>query len=226
MCGVPLNNHLLSRLTLLVLVLLLGLLWSGIARALGPHELPALEMRTFQRSSDHWPVTTQAEFEEGILNGVDTSSSPGDAKLAVRPVGTMSVLPGTEVVDDRVPVDCCSIRKHASPEPTTGVGYEEGRRRLSGAVVSRVYDTREVGASWDLLGWDATLPAGTDIAFDVRASDSPFLKDNTALPWQDASVLPAGRYQQWRATLTSSASNGETPVLHEVWAFRSWQSLP
>jgi hypothetical protein len=86
----------------------------------------------------------------------------------------------------------------------------------SGTIASKVYDTGKDGASWDGLGWSQTLPSGTNITFEVRASDTPFAKDNTTLPWQLASALPiSGRYQQWRATLTTSDTT-VTPVLHEV----------
>ncbi len=68
---------------------------------------------------------------------------------------------------------------------------------------------------------DKTLPSGTDITFEVRASDTIFLKGDATPAWQDASVLQTGRYQQWRATLTTTDS-ANTPVLHEVWDLYSW----
>ncbi len=68
---------------------------------------------------------------------------------------------------------------------------------------------------------DKTLPAGTNITIEVRASDTVFLKGDGTPAWQDASVLPTGRYQQWRAALTTT-DGGKTPVLHEVWDLYSW----
>ncbi|MCK4964891.1 MAG: hypothetical protein KAS54_07405 [Dehalococcoidia bacterium] len=68
---------------------------------------------------------------------------------------------------------------------------------------------------------DKTLTSGTDITFEVRASDTVFLKGDGTPAWQDASVLPTGRYQQWRATLTTT-DGANTPVLHEVWDLYSW----
>jgi hypothetical protein len=60
------------------------------------------------------------------------------------------------------------------------------------------------------------------ITFEVRASDTPFSKDDTSLTWIPVggtspviTGLPAGRYKQWRVTLTTS-DTGNTPVLYEV----------
>ena len=92
----------------------------------------------------------------------------------------------------------------------------------SGSIASQVYDTNITSASWDALIWDELVAAGTDINFEVRASDTPFLKDALAPAWVSAggtspvlSGLPAGRYKQWRAILTTTNS-AITPVLHEV----------
>lgn len=475
------NNLLVKKFPLLIFVLLLALTCSGIAYALTPQELPTLELSTFHRSFDYWLVTTQAEFEEGVLNGVDTSSSPGDVKLAMPddwynaswsrrapvtisnsgsaltdyqvkvdvtydadmqsdfddirftdgngitllsywresynastsavfwvkvpsiPTGDSTIymyygnsaapsassgddtfifydsfevdlskwseiVPGNgvttrvttpgpahgnysvevedtssggihgidadftsqticvvefymkvaqtnqvchmavdeagtygpqlrfagdstveykaagpwtdfvpavsysadtwyefkltevDVVDDTYDiyidgdlkqddatfhnavdssdgirfvtpqiatptyyVDLVKVREYADTEPTTSVGTEELVSYISpGPIASKVYDTVKVDAGWDLLGWDKTLPSGTNITFEVRASNTIFNKDAATPAWQDASVLPTGRYQQWRATLTSNASNSETPILHEVWDLYSW----
>lgn len=70
---------------------------------------------------------------------------------------------------------------------------------------------------------DETLPsAATDITLDVRASDTLFTADDAVLPWTAVggtmplgSVLPAGQYKQWQATLTTT-NNTQTPLLHEV----------
>jgi hypothetical protein len=86
----------------------------------------------------------------------------------------------------------------------------------SGTIASKVYDTGKDGASWDGLGWSQTLPLGTNITFEVRVSDTLFAKTDAIPTWQNASALPiTGRYQQWRATLTTSDTS-KTPVLHEV----------
>ena len=93
-----------------------------------------------------------------------------------------------------------------------------------GTIASQVLDTGVAGARWDALFWDETLPSGTDITFEVRASDTLFAKDtpDATLPWLSVggdspvtSGLPSGRYMQWRATLTTSDTS-KTPILHEV----------
>jgi hypothetical protein len=92
----------------------------------------------------------------------------------------------------------------------------------SGTIASQVLDTEVAGATWDLLSWDETLQDGTDITFEVRASDTPFLKDDASLSWTSVgetspvtSGLPPGQCMQWRATLTTSDTS-QTPILHEV----------
>jgi len=92
----------------------------------------------------------------------------------------------------------------------------------SGTIASQVLDTGVSGARWDALFWDETLLSNTDITFEVRASNTPFAKDDAILPWTPVggtspvtSGLPPGRYKQWRATLTTSDTS-KTPTLHEV----------
>ncbi|MCK4369038.1 MAG: hypothetical protein KAV68_05165 [Dehalococcoidales bacterium] len=93
-----------------------------------------------------------------------------------------------------------------------------------GTIASQVWDTGVDGARWDGLFWDEILPSNTNITFEVRASDTLFAKDapDATLPWISVggtspvtSGLPAGRYMQWRATLTTSDTS-ETPILQEV----------
>ncbi len=93
---------------------------------------------------------------------------------------------------------------------------------LSATVSSAVLDTGIVGDRWDALIWDETLPNKTDITFEVRASDTPFGAGDGAPSWTAvggtspiSSGLPAGRYKQWRATLTTTSTN-QTPRLLEV----------
>ena len=94
----------------------------------------------------------------------------------------------------------------------------------SGTMASQVLDTGHSGSRWDGLFWDSTLPAGTGITLEVRASDTVFAKDTPpgTLPWTSVGAtspvtdsLPSGRYIQWRATLTTSDPIA-TPTLSEV----------
>jgi len=96
-----------------------------------------------------------------------------------------------------------------------------------GTLASPVYDTGNAGARWDSLFWDSTLVAGTNVTFDVRASDTLFTKTDASPAWQQSgwpspvnSGLPSGRYFQWRASLSTS-DTAKTPMLNEV---RVWYS--
>ena len=92
----------------------------------------------------------------------------------------------------------------------------------SGTIASQVLDTGTAGAKWDALFWDQTLPAGTGITFEVRASDVLFAKGDLNPSWATVggaapvtAGLPSGRYKQWRATLTTTDTSA-TPTLAEV----------
>ena len=86
-----------------------------------------------------------------------------------------------------------------------------------GTIASQVLDTGSAGSRWDALAWNATLPDGTHVTFEVRASGMPFSEGD---PWSDAggttpvySGLADGRYMQWRATLDTSDENPTALVL-------------
>ena len=102
------------------------------------------------------------------------------------------------------------------------VSYSGGGYCFSGTIASQVHDTGAAGTLWGSLSWSETIQAGTDITFEVRASDEPFAKDNAGPEWIPVggtspvtSGLPSGRYQQWRATLATE-NTFNTPILHEV----------
>jgi hypothetical protein len=148
-------------------------------------------------------------------------------------------LPGNTAGSDTSPVDISSVltaydqirlRANLSTTYSTDlpsiqdwtVTYEETTvYLLSGTIASKVFDSGVGGVVWTSLGWVETLPAGTSITFEVRASDTVFLASDAAPVWQAASALPiAGRYQQWRATLTTTVTS-ETPVLGRVGVLNS-----
>jgi hypothetical protein len=90
-------------------------------------------------------------------------------------------------------VDNVRVRQYASLEPTASVGTEE---TSSGLAIS--------------------------VTFEVRASDTIFLEDAATPSWTAVglsspvtSILPSGRYKQWRAILTTM-DEFNTPVLSEV----------
>jgi len=102
-----------------------------------------------------------------------------------------------------------------SPSTFYSVGAEQGSSSL-GTIASQVLNTGVTGARWDALFWDETLESGTNITFEVRASNTSFAKDAATPSWTPVtSGLPSGRYKQWRATLTTSDIS-KTPTLHEV----------
>jgi hypothetical protein len=93
----------------------------------------------------------------------------------------------------------------------------------SGTIASQVYDSQITGAIWDELYWSESLSSGTDITFEVRASDASFAKDNTSLTWNNlgtagspVNLSATGKYFQWRAILTTSGDRSVTPILHDV----------
>jgi len=92
----------------------------------------------------------------------------------------------------------------------------------SGTLASQVLDTGTDGARWDGLFWSETLPAGTDVTFELRASDTAFAAGDASPSWSAVGGtspvtdgLPSGRYMQWRVTLTTS-DQAETPILSEA----------
>jgi len=96
-----------------------------------------------------------------------------------------------------------------------------------GTIASPVFDTGNTGARWDSLFWDSTLVTGTNVTFEVRASNTLFNKSDPSPAWQQSgwpspvnSGLPSGRYFQWRASLSTS-DTAKTPILTEV---RVWYS--
>lgn len=91
-----------------------------------------------------------------------------------------------------------------------------------GTLRGPVIDTGGSGSSWVELSWDAKTPQGTTVALSVRAADTVFARDASAPAWTTvtkaspvATGLPAGRYLQWRASLSTSSS-AVTPVLERV----------
>jgi hypothetical protein len=91
----------------------------------------------------------------------------------------------------------------------------------SGNITSITYDTGIDDCKFQGLFWNEALAVGTDITFDMRASDTLISGEpNVAWTYLGGSSplitsLPSGRYVQWRATLTTTNIH-MTPVLQEV----------
>jgi hypothetical protein len=94
---------------------------------------------------------------------------------------------------------------------------------VSGTLASQVFDTTVNASGWDGLAWDKIVPAGTNLTLEVRASNTAFLSTDVSPSWTAVgdtspvvSGLSAGRYKQWRATLTANGNRTSTPTLQEV----------
>lgn len=120
----------------------------------------------------------------------------------------------TEYNNQNSPLTFYTVGTKASP-PSDYVPF--------GTIDSAVFDTTFPLTQWDQLEWDsATVGGTTNITFDVRASDTPFARDDTTPSWTVAgwpspvsSGMPSGRYLQWRASLSTSDPS-KTPTLNEV----------
>jgi hypothetical protein len=164
--------------------------------------------------------STYTGYVDGGIAYSGTNSTKLTADYLVSHVHGVSLDASSYVLVDNI-----RVRQYVSPEPTSNMGPEESSGYVSvGTLASKVFDTGVASATWNGLSWDETLTTGTDITFEVRASDTPFAKDTPSgtLPWIPIggtspviSGLPSGRYMQWQATLTTSDPNN-TPTLHEV----------
>lgn len=82
----------------------------------------------------------------------------------------------------------------------------------SGTVASIVFNGGTSAWHWNELNWSETLPVGSNITFEVRASNTAFLAGAATPSWTSLgtanspvmSGLPAGLYMQWRATLIAA----------------------
>lgn len=91
----------------------------------------------------------------------------------------------------------------------------------SGTLTSITYDSGKVDCSFQGLFWNETLALGTDITFEMRASNTlVFGEPNASWIYLGGTSplttgLPRGQYVQWRATFTTTNVH-LTPVLQEV----------
>jgi len=91
----------------------------------------------------------------------------------------------------------------------------------SGTLLSQTFDTGKSGCRVQGIYWTEALVSGTDITFEMRASDT-LVSGAPSGSWVSlggtspvTSGLPSGRYLQWRATITTSNVH-LTPALQEV----------
>lgn len=94
--------------------------------------------------------------------------------------------------------------------------------RGNGSIASKVYDSGSTGARWiSLTAFFNTTPAGTNISYQVRASDTSFNNTSSTPSWTNVTLgaLPSGvqgKYFQWRANLSTTSNT--TPILDSVTA--------
>ena len=88
----------------------------------------------------------------------------------------------------------------------------------TGTFTSRVLDSGKAANDWTSLDTTAAAPAGTTVAIETR-SGATATPDGSWSAWQAATggtvASPNGRYLQYRATLTSTATS-VTPALERV----------
>jgi len=95
-----------------------------------------------------------------------------------------------------------------------------GQYHTPGVLTSSTFDTGTDGAGYGTLSWTATLPPGTAVRFEIRASNT-LVSGQPDAEWTPVSDPSSslssisGRYVQWRAILTTDEIN-QTPILHEV----------
>lgn len=120
-------------------------------------------------------------------------------------------------------MDNVRIRRYTKYEPTVEVGVEQiesvGAYVTKGTYASSVFDTLASASTIDSITWNTTLPSGTAITMEIRASDNQFEADDYLdPPWTtviNGSDPPlAGRFIQYRATL--SGTGIFSPELEDV----------
>ena len=89
----------------------------------------------------------------------------------------------------------------------------------AGTCTSPTFDGVRSETAWPDLTSAHALPAGTGLAWEVRAADSADASGPLAA-WQpydgNPSSLPRGRYFQWRATLLSSPDRLASPAIESI----------
>jgi len=184
----------------------------------------------WQSNADiHFPIGTKGRIEL-VTNGTNLNaywynpSGYSPEKVTVFtgftiPSGTGKLdvhieRPGGVPINNRwIDADDIIVRKYPPPSAYTSLG----------TIASQVLDTGVDGARWDALFWDETLQSDTDITFEVRASDTSFVKGDASPSWTSVGgtfPVTSGRYMQWQATLTTSDPS-QTPTLHEVRVYYS-----
>lgn len=148
-------------------------------------------------------ATTKRDFQEGFIDNVDTISSPGDVKLwpSGSSAGFTQTTQGDFESDQTSNIDTTT---------TTGSIYVASGVP-SGVITSVGFDSGGADTGWTQLSWTVSLPSGTNVFFDARASNQQIGPASGTPAFQGVGIntSPAnlnasgitGRYAEWRATL-------------------------
>ncbi len=114
--------------------------------------------------------------------------------------------------------DDVRLLQKVSPAPTPAIQAEETSYLLEGYYYSAVYDTSNACA-FGAINYSYSLPAGCGMQVNVRTGPTA-TPDASWSSWTgpyssgDAITMPAGRYVQYSAYLTSTGT--DTPILYDV----------
>ena len=106
---------------------------------------------------------------------------------------------------------------------SSGVIAIYGALYTSGTFLSRIFDGGSSTTTWTGLAWTQTLPSGSSITVATRSGNTP-TPDGT---WSSFSAelsnnvdseitSPAGRYFQYRLTMTRGTNPLQTPSFHDI----------
>jgi hypothetical protein len=153
----------------------------------------------------------------GTLRAVQATVSPlpaGDWTLYLGRSADSSAYYLSAVVDE---VRLSSTARYAA-------AFSPVRLMAGGIITSPTLDCARTSAPWCDFISAYTLPDGTGLAWEIRASDSVDSAGPLA-EWQpydgDPSGLPRGRYFQWRATFSSSPDRHVSPTIESADALAS-----
>jgi hypothetical protein len=189
--------------------------WSVLSGTGGP-----FDSRFIVGSATTYGTIGGASSHQPTGPSTSSNSSGGQSASIATPTVLVASQPHTHSVT-------LSFNSVSNLPPYRDVIFAKALYASSGTIASQVLPTA-TGSRWDALFWDESLATGTDITFEVRASDESFAKDasDVSYPWTSIggtspvlTGLPSGQYKQWRATLTSNGSQTNTPTLQEVRVF-------
>jgi sugar lactone lactonase YvrE len=168
--------------------------------------------RKIWSSTSELPLSLVAGPDGSVLAGL----SAGGRILSLTTHGESSDIAFLEA--EQVTVLLNDGEKIMAGTSNNGIIYEiTSRYAREGTVLGEVKDAGFT-STWGALNWDADVPKGTGMAFEVRTGDTEE-PDSTWSEWSspltepDNSIIdrPAARFLQWKARLSSNGT--DTPVL-------------